>query len=208
MSKGTNMVDEFIETADPCEQADECVQSRYRVLLFNCAKLKKDSYIDANVSENMIRVAGLYVQDTIIEHIIGSSLYDAIAAMIECGTINDPENSSYRILITDYLFPVFAYAIQSELLVPLHFKIRNAGVVMANPDSTTSSILSDIKYLDKQYAHKADYYTRRAIDFLKCNRKCFPEVEGCGCGWCTIPAYSAQPTTPLNLNPIHNPRRK
>lgn len=199
--------DEFIENLNPCN-SQECITSRYRVLLFNCAKIKKDSYIDANVSEDTIRVAGLYVQDSVIEHVIGSCLYDKIASLIEDCKIAEPDYRYYRILVTDYLFPIFAYAIQAEISIPLHFKQRNGGVVQANPDNTTGTTLPDIKYLNAFYSNKSDFYVKKAQNFLECNWNCFPELKNCGCDWCSVSALSKQPTTPLNLKPLYNPRIK
>lgn len=170
------------------------------VLLVNINKLKKDSYLDINVSEDTIRVASLYVQDTIIEKVTGSCLFNRLRDLYCDGKMDDPPNWCYKELVDDYLFPVFVYSVQAETSIPLSYKNRNNGTIQANTDTTTQSQLGDIKYLNQYYANKSDFYVKRAIDYLRCHKKCFPELCCPSCCGLNEKPMSKGPTTPLNLN--------
>lgn len=176
-------------------------------LIVNIERLKNDSYLDKNVSNNDIRVAVLFIQDEIIEHVIGTCLFDKIKCMVVDGTIDHCKNSIYKQLLDEFLFPIFAYSVQAEISIPKSFKVRNIGTIQQTSDNIQQSGLSDIKYLNSYYKNKADFYIARAIKYLKCNRECFPELCNCGCSWCEDKAFGKQPNTSLNLNIIDVKKR-
>lgn len=173
-----------------------------KALIVNIEKLKNDSYLDKNVTNNDIRIAALLIQDEVIEHVIGTCLFDCIKRMIiECD-IEKPCNHIYKELLDEFLFPIFTYAVMAELSIPKSFKVRNAGTVQQQSENITQAGLSDIKYLNHYYKNKADFYINRAIKYLKCNKDCFPELCCCECSWCADKPFSKQPMTPLNLKPV------
>lgn len=176
-------------------------------LIINIDRLKNDSYLDVNVSNNDIRVAVLFIQDEIIEHVIGTRLFDAVKAMVVNESIDCKQNCLYKQLLDEFLFPIFVYAVQAEISIPKSFKVRNAGTIHQASDNMQQTGLGDIKYLNSYYRNKADFYIQRAIKFLKCNKECFPELCGCGCSWCADAAFEKQPNTSLNLNHINVRKR-
>ncbi len=178
-----------------------------KALLINIERLKNESYLDKNVSNNDIRVALLFIQDEIIEHLIGTALLDCIQAMIVDGSIDCREHSLYKQLLDDFLFPVFVYAVQAEISIPKSFKIRNTGTLQQVDSHIRQVSLSDIKYLNKYYRNKADFYIRRALKFLQCNKHCFPELRSGDHSWCHDRAFSIQPATSLNLHLVDLKKR-
>ncbi|MCD8041525.1 MAG: hypothetical protein LUH10_00520 [Tannerellaceae bacterium] len=178
-----------------------------KALIVNIERLKNDSYLDKNVSNNDIRVAVLFIQDEIIEHVTGSLLFDCIKMMIINRTIDCPANSIYKQLLDDYLFPIFVYAVQAEISIPKSFKVRNIGTIQQTGDNVQQTGLGDIKYLNSYYRNKADFYIQRAIKFLACNRDCLPELRGCSCSWCEDRPFSKLPYTSLNLKIVDVKKR-
>lgn len=178
------------------------------ILLVNINKLKADSYLDANVDNNAIRVAMLFMQDEVIERVTGSILFDKIKSLIPNSCIDRPCYCCYKTLLDDYLFPIFVWGVQAELSIPKSYKLRNAGLVQQTGDNIQQSQLADIKYTNSYYKNKMDFYIERAIKYLKCNLECFPEVNGCGCSWCVDSAFGKQPTNSrLNLNIVDVKKR-
>lgn len=169
-----------------------------RVLLVNIETLKRDSYIDANVDNNVVRVAVGFVQDSIIENVIGTCLYDKLADLVATNEICDPENACYKELLDDYLFPIFQFAVQAKLAVPLAMKERNAGIIRANDETFTQVSYRDINLYKNEFASDAAFYQKRAIDFLRCNKECFGNICGCG-GCCKRAPYNIRLNTPLYL---------
>lgn len=163
-----------------------------KALIINIERLKNDSYLDKNVSNNDIRVAVLFIQDEIIEHVIGGALFDCIQAMVIDGSIDCSGNGIYKQLLDDFLFPVFVYAVQAEISIPKSFKVRNIGTIQQTSDHIRQTGLSDIKYLNSYYRNKADFYIQRAIKFLRYNQDVSPNyVTARVPGARTVPSVSS-----------------
>lgn len=177
-------------------------------IIVNIARLKADSYLDSNIDNNSIRVAVLFMQDEIIEHVIGTELFDTIKHMVGSGDIDCCKNSIYKDLVDNYLFQIFVWGVQAELSIPKSYKLRNAGLVQQNGDGVQQSSLDDIKYTNAYYRNKTNFYIDRAIKFLKCNKECFPELCSCSCKWCVDEPFSKKPlNTSLNLRIIDVKKR-
>lgn len=170
------------------------------VLLVNIGRLKKESYIDSNVNEKTLRTAIKYIQDSIVERVIGTCLFDKLKELICEDEICTPLFQYYKILLDDYLLPIFIHGVEAEISIPLSFKNRNAGTVRNVSDELIQATLDDIKYLNQFYNNKKDFYIKRAIDFLKCHRKEFPELKCCECPWYVQRPFNKDYSVPINLN--------
>ncbi len=158
-----------------------------KILLISVNKIKKDSYLDENVSDDKIRIAIEFIQDSIIENVIGTSLYNTLIEFIE-NLNNQTElegcDCALLDLLDNYIAPIFLYGVQAELNIPLSFKERNIGNFQIQDERISGTQLNDIKYLNQYYINKQEFYINRCIEFLKCNIECFPEIRDCGCSWC------------------------
>lgn len=171
------------------------------VILISPDRLKRESYIDENVTENIIRVASIFVQDTIIQKVTGTCLMKALQELIEDGSICEPECECYKKLLDEFLIPIFIWGVPAEISIPLSYKNRNAGTIKTSSEGVTNSDLDEIKYLNNYYKNKMDFYVQRAIDYLCCNTQFYPELCCCcECAWYTSRPLSKQPTSPLNLH--------
>lgn len=172
------------------------------VLLVSIDSLKSDSYLDSNTQDNNIRIAALYVQDTIIQKVTGTCLFNALKEMVCTGVVYNPAvKKQYKELLDDFLYPIFIYGVQAELAIPLTYKESNAGVkTTSDPDLSNPSI-NEVAYNQKYYQNRMDFYVDKAIKWLCCNHDCFPELCGCECCWYQDVYGSKRATTPLNLRP-------
>lgn len=152
------------------------------VLLASIEEIKKESYLDDNVSNEAIRHALIFVQDSIAELVTGTCLMNQLKCLIADCRITDKCYVWYKRLLDTYLFPILANGVQSELAVKLTLKERNQGVVR-NSDTEHLQYpgVSDIKYMKQDYNRNTDFYITRAIKFLRCNHRCFRELCGCDC---------------------------
>lgn len=141
----------------------------YDILMISADKLKKNSYIDANVEEQTIRVAAKFIQDTIVEKIIGSCLYNQLLQMI----CDNKVTGNYKILLVEYLHPIFTYGIPGELSIPLSFKNRNIGTFQVQGSDVKSTDLDELKYINQWYKNKMNFYMSRAMEYICKNRDCF-----------------------------------
>lgn len=153
------------------------------ILLADIDLIKKESYLDANVSSESIRHALIFVQDSIAELVTGSCLLEQLKRLVCTDEIYNPYYSMYRRLLDSYLFPILVNGVQAELASKLSFQERNHGIVRHNDNQHLSYPgVSDIKYIRQDYNRNTDFYITRAIRFIKCNRSCFCELCCCSYG--------------------------
>lgn len=176
------------------------------VLLCSIAKIKKDSILDENVDDNMVRVVSLFIQDTIIEKVIGSCLFEKLRWLITNDVICNREYQCYRDLLDIYIKPIFLWGVPADTSIPLQYKQRNQGVIKAQDEYMQSSQLSELKYINQYYQNKMDFYITKAQKYLCCNYKCFKELCSCKCGCCTTMYGSKQPSS-VSINLTKDKRR-
>lgn len=158
------------------------IMNKPNILLFKAEQIQRDSNIDHNVTLERVRDTLLYVQDSIIERVVGTCLYNQLKELVCSGDICLEEYKCYRDLLDNYLFPLAKYAVAQELMIPLSYKIRNAGVVQNTSDGLITTQANDIKYLIDYYRTRVEFYINRAVAYLCCRHSCFKQL--CCCGGC------------------------
>lgn len=153
--------------------------NRPNTLLVSESALKEFSYIDKNIKGEILTPAIVFVQDTIVESLLGTKLFDRLIYLINSCEINAEENWCYKELLDGYLFNLISYSVLAEIQVPLTFQTRNKGNVRSSDDHIQTSAMVDTKYTENHYKNRADYYRSRLYNYLMCNCNCFPELREC-----------------------------
>lgn len=171
------------------------------ILLANIEELKKESFMDENLSPEQIRPAVVYAQDVIVERITGDCLLNQLKLLIYHKALNQYNYRMYRRLLDEYLFPVIQYAVQFKLVPHTTFKLRNQGIIRSNDSEHVQYPgLSDVKYIQSELEASMDFYVNRAIKWLRCNRECFCELCGCQCDCdCGTAPFQEQYSVSLNI---------
>jgi hypothetical protein len=93
--------------------------------------------------------------------VLGKNLYDDLNTKFKGGTFSTHEQE---------LFDILQYSIAyraSEIAIPfLGIKIRNKGVVKLNDEFGQPAQLNELKYLRNELADRAEYWEKRAMDYL------------------------------------------
>lgn len=144
-----------------------------RVFLLSIKTLKENSVVNNNVDEMYVLPAIEYSQDAGLQPIIGTKLYNRLMDMVEDGTIGN--NEDYKYLLDEYITPFLLNKVTAEIQIPLAFKLRNQGVVQQTGENTYVPSLKDMQYVIQNYENKANFYSNRLSDYLKANRKKYPE---------------------------------
>lgn len=153
--------------------------NRPDVLLVSENSLKEYFYLDESIQGEFLTPAVVYVQDQIVESLLGTSLFKKLLELIQGETINDEENWCYKELLDGYLFNLIAYSVLAEIQVPLTFQTRNKGNVRSSDEHVAPSAMEETKYTTDFYTQRANYYRSRIYNYLKCNCDCFPELKDC-----------------------------
>lgn len=171
------------------------------ILLAAIESVKKESYLDDNISNENIRTAMLFIQDSIVERVTGSCLMNQLKQLIGFDLIDEDEFLWYRQLLDEYLFKIICQGVQSDLASHLTFKERNQGIVRNNDINLSYPILDEVKYIKGQYDRKLDFYINRSVKWLSCNSEHFKELCGSyGCCDCETAPYNKPYSVGVNLN--------
>lgn len=138
--------------------------------------LKSQSYIDRNVAGEVLTPAIQFVQDSLVESMLGTRLYEKLVVLINSGEISADENANYKELLDGYIFKFMAYSVIAEIQVPNAYKTRNKGLVQTSDDRVSNAFMTEVKYVEDFYHNRADMYRLRLSDYLWGNRSKFPEL--------------------------------
>ena len=151
-----------------------------KVLLVSEQTLKKNSVINNNVDGMYLLPAIEFAQDAGLQPIIGTKLYNKLMDLVEDGSITGA--TDYKNLLDEYVAPYLINKVTADIQIPLAYKVRNQGVVQQTGENTYVPSLKDLQYVIQNYENKANFYSNRLSDYLKANRKKYPEycsVDSC-----------------------------
>lgn len=147
------------------------------VLFISEKTIKENSLVSNNVDGKYIQNAIKTAQDISLQPIIGSKMFKKLAQMIQ----DDALTEEYRNLLVDYIQPILANSVMSDLVLQLTYKFRNIGAVQTTDTNIMLPSLKDLQYIREDYNLKAQFYMNRLSDFLEANCTKFKDYPGCGC---------------------------
>ena len=145
------------------------------VFFLSSERLKAD-LLNSNVSDEYIKSAVIISQQDLME-MIGDSLYNKLAEMVTDGTIED---TPYQELLDSFVVPYLEFKAMSELCFITSYKVGNIGLYQNYDNNANSNELSTVRYVQKHWEDKAEYYRNRLIKFLNRNLDLYPEFK-CNC---------------------------
>lgn len=142
-----------------------------KALFISIDELKKKSIIDGNVDSDKILQFVEVAQDTHIHNYLGTDLYDKLQAEIIAGTLA----GDYLTLLNDYIKPMLIWYAQSEVLPFMLFQVKNGGIYKHTAENSEGINKDELDYLIQRTRDKAEFYTKRFLDFMCANSTLFPE---------------------------------
>ena len=133
------------------------------VLLLDTAKVKRDTPIQGNVEDSIIIPYIVMSQNTHIQEIIGTRLYNRILLDVKNGTLV----GNYKSLVDDYIVPCLVQWSFYEVLPFINFKITNKSIVKGTSDYTAEINLEELKYIRDATRDVAEFYSNRLMGYLK-----------------------------------------
>jgi len=76
----------------------------------------------------------------------------------------------------------------AQIVIPLQYKIRNAGIVVANDQHYQGLSMGDVEKVQQSYMHKAVFNSNRIIEYILDNIEVFAEDTLVSDKWVTIKA--------------------
>ena len=141
------------------------------VLLVGVEKIKRFTAIQQNVEDNLIIPYIKKSQDTHIQEMLGTDLFNKIVDEVSAGTIT----GVYKDLLDKYIQPCLIEWTFYEVVPYINFKLTNKSIVQGNSEFATEVDLEDLKYIRSVSRDMADFYSSRLQGHLKENQQLYPE---------------------------------
>lgn len=144
-----------------------------KVYLISEDTLKNETVLNDNVGSEFIIPAIETSQDIYLQEAIGTMLLDKLCSDVANNTIDDP----YKTLLDDYITPFLKFKVLAEVVIPISFKYRNAGIVQSTGDHYQNSTMRDATMVQNHYEQRANFYHQRLTQYLCTNSNQFPEYK-------------------------------
>lgn len=150
-----------------------------KIFLISEDTLKTHSALNKNVLGDNLTPVIKVTQDVDLQKILGSCLYNKILELVENGGIRNTKFSIYKKLLDDYVMNYLIYQTLVNLIPEISTKITNMGLVTTSDEHVQNVSQEEREIVVGQYQKYADAYCKMLQDFLKENRKEFPELKCC-----------------------------
>jgi RNAse (barnase) inhibitor barstar len=148
-----------------------------KALFISIADLKAKSIIDGNTDADKLIHQIEVAQDMHIQNYLGGNLYDKLQELILSGDIDLPANSDYKALRDSYIKPMLIWFTQLEYLPFAMFKIDNGGINKHRGQESDTVDFRDVDRMQSKITDRAEFYTKRFLDYICFNSQKFPEYN-------------------------------
>lgn len=143
------------------------------IYLISEKELRQASMIDDNVDSTFLTYSIMQAQETGLQEVIGSELYESILKQVEEHTFL---NDDYKTLLDKYIQPYLVNETMAQIVIPIQYKIRNAGIVVGNDQHYQNMNMADVERVQESYKHKAVFNANRMIEFVLSHKESFTEI--------------------------------
>jgi hypothetical protein len=144
-------------------------------LFINRTDLVRNSIIDGNVDTDKFIQFIKLAQQIHIQNYLGTELYNKISTLITSGDIDEVEYADYKTLLNDYIQPMLIWWSQVDYIPFASYQIRNGGIYKHSSETSESVGKDEVDFLVNKAREKADFYTRRFIDYISFRNATYPE---------------------------------
>lgn len=163
------------------------------VLFLSSERLKAD-FANENLADEYIRSAS-FTAHNYLREAIGDNLYETLENMVADGSVT---GTPYQTLLDDFVVPFLEFTTMGEMCVPTSFKTGNIGVYSNYDQNANQNELPTVKYVEKYWQQRSEFYRNRMLKWLDKNTESIPEWK-CSCDQLTNPSNNHVTKTGLWL---------
>jgi hypothetical protein len=139
--------------------------------LISTTNLKALSYITSNVDDLLLSTLITRVQDTVLESILGSQLFNRLLA----GVNDDDLNANETDLLDNYIAPCLVAAVERRSIDMTTLELRQIGLSKVSSEGVSNASENEMNRVDNSLNKDYNFYRERLIRFLKLNYTLYPE---------------------------------
>ena len=140
-------------------------------LLITRQELLERTPIDGSTDMDKIVPHILTAQDTHVQNVLGTKLYDKLVKDNEDGTLT----GNYFTLLNKYVKPMLCHYAAADFYLFHHFTIANGGVFSHNSENSSTSTLGEIEVLCSAQKANAVHYRTSLVGYICNDTSRFPE---------------------------------
>lgn len=167
-----------------------------KTLLISEKQIKDNSLIQLNVDSKILGRTIIDSQNIYLRPILGQTLFDAVLQEAYLTSTDDSHtmDANIKTLLEDYIQPYLIHAVTQDIIINLHYKISNKGVIQFNDTQGQSVSSSDMEYFKNYIDNRTSSYKTTLIKYLEDNKL----IENCstdknitdeGIGWYLSGSY-------------------
>ncbi len=130
--------------------------------------------VSKSVDHELMKKLIFIEQDTAIQNLLGTSLYQGLLDEIDdTGTLTPTRLE----LIQKYVRPALHHLAFASAILHLKFRVTDKGILEQSDDNAAQADNSGLHKLSGKHVNKSQFYQRLAIDFICDNDGAFPEYD-------------------------------
>lgn len=137
--------------------------------------VKQVTTIGDNINGSAMQFAIREAQEVGLQAIIGTRMLKKLKRLVVDNTIMEEENTPYYNLLSKAQY-FLAYAVITELVIPLAYKIDNAGVVRTKDEHIEVVGSDELEKVINFYDNKAGHYRYMLQQFILDHLNILPEI--------------------------------
>jgi len=142
-----------------------------RPLFIKIQDIKDNTEIDENVSDLKIKRSLIEVQNTMLQKVLGSTLFEKMSDDIQNNNLTD----QYRVLLREKIHEYLLAAIELKIPKKLNIKYMENGVFTKDIDHASKLQYNESEAARKENLRVTTFYGQLITDYLKANLNKFPE---------------------------------
>lgn len=139
-------------------------------------QLREATLINDNVEATYLNKAIMDAQEVGLQEVIGSALYDSLKEQVKVGEM---KSEFYEKLMDEYVSQYLVNQVMATITIPLHYKMRNSGIVTNSDQHYNTANLNEVTYVEQHYKNLAVFNANRMVEFILNNKEEFPEINNC-----------------------------
>lgn len=129
-----------------------------KTYLISLTTLKADYPFDENIEDKYVLPNIIKCQDLIIRPLLGEIKWNEIITQIDADSVSVKNEE----LIKEYIQPIIAYYVMSEITYSTAYKIKNAGL----EDANNSYRFNELVKIANKYLVDSDHYQSRLKEWM------------------------------------------
>lgn len=148
-----------------------------QILYIDSEYLKAYSHLDGSIDAKDMLPSVIQAQDSQIQPLLGTKLYDKLKELIKDGEVDDAGNEDYKKLLQEYVQMATLKWTLVHFYPYLQGKILNGTIGSRNVDNITALSQDEVMRMVDIERTNAQFYSERLIDYLQFNTTKFPEYN-------------------------------